>query len=386
MSDKKALVVGGINGIGMSIAQQLVEREYEKIYIADRDEPACQINYPIEYVKFKLLLEDYSLYDNYFDIDTLILTAGFDRISPFDYLEEFEIINNFKANIVSAIRILKKFYNKLCENKNFYCAVMESMAGSISSPSFCAYEAAKISVCKFIESINIGLEMKDSPNRILNVLNIQPGSIKGAKPDNGINGINFTVDLAKEILLKMYAKGTIFIPDGENVYKSIFEGNYNNSYKFGIENYKYNEQNMRLKTTNEVKVGYLSGTFDLFHIGHLNILRRAKEYCDYLVVGVHKDGSHKKKEVFIPFDERVEIVKSIKYVDKVIESLPEDNDVYNLIKYNFLFVGSDYKGTEKFNRYEEYFKDTGVKIMYFPYTKGTSSTQLRVAIDKVCKE
>ena len=75
-------------------------------------------------------------------------------------------------------------------------------------------------------------------------------------------------------------------------------------------------------------VGYLSGTFDLFHIGHLNILKRAKENCDYLVVGIHRDGSHKGKKTFIPFEERMEIVKSIKYVDEVIESEREDCDVY----------------------------------------------------------
>ena len=134
-------------------------------------------------------------------------------------------------------------------------------------------------------------------------------------------------------------------------------------------------------------VGYLSGTFDLFHIGHLNILKRAKENCDYLVVGIHRDGSHKGKKTFIPFEERMEIVKSIKYVDEVIESEREDCDVYlkGRVKYDKLFVGSDYKGTERFNRYEKLFEGTGVQIVYFPYTKGTSSTQLRDALELIGK-
>lgn len=133
----------------------------------------------------------------------------------------------------------------------------------------------------------------------------------------------------------------------------------------------------------QVKIGYLSGTFDLFHIGHLNMLRRAKDYCDYLVVGIHKDASHKGKATFIPFDERMEIVRSVSFVDAVIESEREDSDVWTKgrVKYDYLFVGSDYKGTERFNRYEEYFKDKGVKIIYFPYTQGTSSTQLRDALN-----
>ena len=107
-------------------------------------------------------------------------------------------------------------------------------------------------------------------------------------------------------------------------------------------------------------------------------------YCDYLVVGVHRDGSHKGKNVFIPFEERMEIVKNISFVDRVIESEREDSDVYTkgIVHYDLLFVGSDYKGTERFNRYEEYFKDKGVEIVYFPYTKGTSSTQLRTALSE----
>lgn len=133
------------------------------------------------------------------------------------------------------------------------------------------------------------------------------------------------------------------------------------------------------------KVGYLSGTFDLFHIGHLNLIRRAKEYCDYLIVGVHKDASHKGKETFINFEERKAIVGAIKYVDEVIESEREDSDVWAHHKYDMLFVGSDYKGTERFNRYEEYFADKGVEIVYFPYTQGTSSTKLREALSAIAE-
>ena len=115
------------------------------------------------------------------------------------------------------------------------------------------------------------------------------------------------------------------------------------------------------------------------------MLRRAKQYCDYLVVGVHKDASHKGKSAYIPWEERVDIVRNIKYVDEVIMSEPEDSDVWikGIVKYDYLFVGSDYQGSERFNRYEDYFKDKGVKIIYFPYTKGTSSTQLRTALDAI---
>lgn len=129
-----------------------------------------------------------------------------------------------------------------------------------------------------------------------------------------------------------------------------------------------------------MKIGYLSGTFDLFHVGHLNLLRRAKQQCDYLIVGVHDSGAWKGKETFIPFEERVQIVGSCKYVYKVVKSCREDSDAWDLWHYDKLFVGSDYKGTERFNRYEEYFKDKGVQIVYFPYTQSTSSTQIRKTV------
>jgi len=129
-------------------------------------------------------------------------------------------------------------------------------------------------------------------------------------------------------------------------------------------------------------VGYLSGTFDLFHIGHLNLLRRAKEHCDYLVVAVHGSGKWKGKETFISAEERMEILASIRYVDKVIPSQPEDTDVWEDIKYDILFVGSDYKGSERFEEYERFFADTPTSIRYFPYTDSTSSSKLRQLISQ----
>ena len=140
--------------------------------------------------------------------------------------------------------------------------------------------------------------------------------------------------------------------------------------------------NKKCKNTELGIIGYLSGTFDLFHIGHINLLTNAKKYCDYLVVGINRDASHKGKTVFIPFEERLEIVKSIRFVDKVISAYPEDSEAYQEIKYDFLFVGDDYKNSERFNRYEDFFRNTNVKIIYLPYTQHISSSQLRELITK----
>ena len=180
----------------------------------------------------------------------------------------------------------------------------------------------------------------------------------------------------------MLNRETLFIPEYEEVYKNVINRYQNDSRKFGLESYDYKVSKNREDNKKHTVVGYMSGTFDLFHVGHLNLIKRAKQECDYLIVGVHPSAAHKGKETFIPLEERKAIVASCKYVDKVVDSTPEDSDSWALYHYDKLFVGSDYKGTERFKRYEEYFKDKGVNIVYFPYTKSTSSTQIRSLIMK----
>ncbi len=126
-------------------------------------------------------------------------------------------------------------------------------------------------------------------------------------------------------------------------------------------------------------IGYAAGVFDLFHIGHLNLLKNAKGMCDKLIVGVTTDELvlYKGKRAVIPFSERLEIVRSIKYVDAVVPQ--EDMDKLTMckkLKANVLFVGDDWYASEKWENYEKEFKECGISIVYFPYTKGISSTLL----------
>ena len=133
------------------------------------------------------------------------------------------------------------------------------------------------------------------------------------------------------------------------------------------------------------RVGYTTGVFDMFHIGHLNILRRAKEQCDYLIVGVSTDElvkEYKNKTPIIPFEERAEIVQSIDCVDRVIAQENRDKyEAWRELKFDVMFVGDDWKGKPLFMKVEEEFKKVGVDVVYFPYTKDTSSTILR---EKLC--
>ena len=128
------------------------------------------------------------------------------------------------------------------------------------------------------------------------------------------------------------------------------------------------------------KVGYTTGVYDMFHIGHLNILRRAKELCDYLIVGVSTDEvvlSYKKKKPVIPFEERCAIVEAIRYVDEVVPQVTMDKlDAHRKYHFDALFHGSDWKNSDMYNRIAEEMKAVGVDMVFLPHTEGVSSTEL----------
>ena len=133
-------------------------------------------------------------------------------------------------------------------------------------------------------------------------------------------------------------------------------------------------------------IGYTTGVFDMFHIGHLNIIQRAKAQCDYLIVGVSTDElvqHDKNKTPIIPFADRCAIVEAIKYVDKVVPQ-PDKNKYAAWERYHFnkMFVGSDWKGTEAWKRFEDQFSPVGVEIVYLDHTDGISSTILRDKLNK----
>lgn len=136
-------------------------------------------------------------------------------------------------------------------------------------------------------------------------------------------------------------------------------------------------------------IGYTAGVFDLFHIGHLNLLKNAKGMCDKLIVGVTVDElvTYKGKRAIIPFSDRSEIVRSIKYVDAVVPQYDMDKlTMCKKLEANILFVGDDWYDTPKWKEYEKELDEAGIKVVYFPYTKGVSSTQISKALNAVRDE
>lgn len=133
------------------------------------------------------------------------------------------------------------------------------------------------------------------------------------------------------------------------------------------------------------RIGYAAGAFDLFHIGHLNLLRHAKQHCDYLVAGVVSDEmlrEVKGSEPVIPAAEREEIVRHVDFVDEVyVERVPDKLEVWREVGFTHFFKGDDWRGTEKGMQLERRFARVGVEVVYFPYTAHTSSTALRRALE-----
>ena len=384
----KALVVGGNSGIGLSIVLELVNRGYEKIYVVgkntinvdDLDESSKKdVIEKVQSYVANFDEPDYSIFESITDINALFITVGFGRVALFESLIEPEIKNLIHVNMESIIQIIRIYYGKINSSEDFYSSVVVSISGRIVSPFFSVYSATKGGLRFFIESINSELQAKGLRNRILEV---SPGSISGTGFSGGKTDVSSLVKLANEIVNRTLARELVFIPSYKSIFKEVIRKYNDDPVAFGIESFNHKLQSGRINNKPQVIVGYLSGTFDLFHIGHLNLLKRAKEECDFLIVSVHQSGAWKGKETFIPYEERKAIVQSIKYVDVVVDDYSEDSDAWDDYHYDILFVGSDYKGSDRFVRYESVLRGKA-KIRYFPYTKGTSSTQLRERIQSL---
>ena len=244
MSD--ALVIGGANGIGLAIATLLAEDErFDNIHIVDRQAVASEFQHPkFRCHTFDLRSEDYSLFDTFTEVNTLIITAGFGRLAHFSDIDDEHIIDSFAVNSTAVIRIIRHFYNRMQSTEEFYCGVMGSIAGFMSSPLFAVYGATKAALKIFIESVNVELEMAGTTNRILN---ISPGSIKGTAFYNGANDLSITRQLGAEILTHLWAKDDLFIPQYDEIFKTVLERYHADFRAEGRHSYNYKMQSGRIK-------------------------------------------------------------------------------------------------------------------------------------------
>lgn len=326
---KKAVVVGGSNGMGLAVSVELIRNGYY-VEIADIAAPSEEElghgreSYHYSYTNllyfdedlFRRLAEDE-------DVEALVITAGIGRIADFEFHHIAEIDKTFTIDTVSTIKIIRMFYDRIRSSETFYTAVMGSIAGWMSSPCASVYAAAKAGVIRLIESVNIELEMSGSPNRILDV---SPSSFKGSKFYGGRNDISLMSGLAAEIYKHMVGRETRYIPQYEEVFKGVLERYHNDPHEYGVHSYHYKESSGRKDNNPRVKIGRISGTFNPFGAEQVDLLREAKSKCDYLVVEVVEDEAKSAESGRMTVDEVKAVVGACRYVDRVIGELTVESE------------------------------------------------------------
>ena len=248
MNKNKFVIVGGSNGIGLSISLILIDRGFYPI-IVDRISPESELINTDSYSFIKMDLLDFNN-DIFIDLANddavkgLVITAGFGRVTNFENLSVDEIDSLLNVNTISLIKIIRLFYYRINNEEDFYVSIMGSIAGLVSSPMFSVYAASKAAVCRFVESINIELEVKGINNRILNV---SPGSIKGTRFNGGSNIVEQTRELATTIVGKMFDREELYIPLYEEVFKGVIEQYQKDPHGYGLHSYEYKMKSGRVK-------------------------------------------------------------------------------------------------------------------------------------------
>ena len=322
---KKAVVVGGSNGMGLAVSVELIKNGYF-VEIADvvppNEEELGSGREAYHYTYTNLLYFDEDLFRRLADdenVEAMVITAGIGRIADFEFHHIAEIDKTFTIDTVSTIKIIRMFYDKIRSSRTFYTAVMGSIAGWMSSPCASVYAAAKAGVIRLIESVNIELEMSGSPNRILDV---SPSSFKGSKFYGGKNDISLMSGLAGEIYLHMVNRETRYIPQYEEVFKGVLERYHNDPHEYGVHSYHYKESSGRKDNTQRVRVGRISGTFNPFGPEQVNLLKEAKSKCDYLIVEVTANSPESSGNGLMTLEEVKTVVGACRYVDRVVEGNP----------------------------------------------------------------
>ena len=240
----KTLVVGGSSGIGLSIVLNLLGKG-EYVGVVDKNpfpaEYSCE---RVTYVPCDLSKGDYSCLDGLEDIDALFITAGFGHLKFFQELSEDYIQGSFSVNAVAPIQIIRHYYDRLLAAEDFTCAVMVSIAGRLSSPLFSVYSATKAALSKFIEAVNVELDVQGSQNRILEV---SPGSLKGTGFTGGASQPEMTAALADEIIARAERHERLFIPQYDEVFKGVIARYEADAHKFGVESYWYKQKRLEGK-------------------------------------------------------------------------------------------------------------------------------------------
>lgn len=240
-----ALVVGGSSGIGLSIVLELLhKKDVGHIYVLDKNPfPAEYVDTRIEFVQFDLTQTNVAdVLSAMKDIRWLYITAGFGNLRFFQENDDRYIRDSFAVNSVAPICIIRHFYEQMLSPEPFYCGVMVSIAGRLNSPLFSIYSATKAALAKFIEAVNVELEVQGSENKILEV---SPGVIEGTGFYGKANDPSRTAELAKEIIARSERREMLYIPKYEEVFQDVIRRYHEDGHQFGVESYEYKQKRMK---------------------------------------------------------------------------------------------------------------------------------------------
>ena len=240
-----ALVVGGSSGIGLSIVLSLIDRnDVERVYVMDKTPVPADYSAMPKIIAIVCDLSQSGYMEQLPDvseIQMLYITAGFGHLKLFQDLSPEYIQNIFAVNAIAPLKIIRRYYDNLLMQSPFCCGVMVSIAGRLNSPFFSMYSATKAALSMGIEAINVELDEQGSPNRILEV---SPGNIKGTAFSGGISHPEMTMELAKEIVFRSERHEMVYIPQYEEVFKSVIERYRNDAHQFGKDSYQYKLQRL----------------------------------------------------------------------------------------------------------------------------------------------
>lgn len=239
---KEALVVGGSSGIGLAVALQLANDC--NVTVIDKQKPCVELPDNVSYVQFDLCTNDYSVFDSFQNIDRLVITAGFGKVTLFENYSERELTEMMNVNATGVMRVIQHFYKKMQSSEDFYCAVMVSIAGFMSSPYLAVYGASKAALKIFIESLNVELLKGGTTNQILNV---SPGSLKGTAFDGGKTDLSLLSSFANELVERMMKKEDLWIPKYDEVYRNVLARYVADFRAEGAHSYDYKKNSGRVK-------------------------------------------------------------------------------------------------------------------------------------------
>lgn len=360
-------ILGSNSFIGQTVIEILTSAdEKHEIIKFSRSESNLNITKDFDFEKFIDTLESAEL-------DVIINCVGIGRIMDFGNTKRADLESDFVVNAEFPAQV---FFNINRFRSLKFALNFSSVSADLPSPLFASYSASKAYISKVIETINA--ENFIAKNDVI-ITDAHLFNFKSSRNFSGGNNESTADDISrvKKAIDAMFERKAVYY---EAAFTDVLKKKVESPQEFITKSFGDKFDRMKLFSSKS-KVGYLTGSFDAMHFGHINLIRRASKMCDKLIIGIHESGERKNVDFLHSLSERIENLKSLRFVTDVVITSGEDDKDWELVKYDTLFVGSDYQGTQRFKKYEITLKGKS-NIVYLPRTEGVSSTQIRKKISE----